>query len=64
MKSRFTLATLVAAAALMAMPASSQAGGLHVDKMRDCLFGWLRHDRHAAPAKVVAVKKPAARPMK
>lgn len=58
MKSRLTLATLAAAVALVAMPTASQAGGLH--RMGDCLFGWLRHDRHvvaAAPAKKVKVKK-------
>lgn len=69
MKSRLTLATLAAAAAFVALPTSSQAGGLGLDRMRDCLFGWMRHDRHAAPVKaervkVKKVKKAAARPMK
>lgn len=69
MKSRLTLATLAAAVAFVALPTSSQAGGLGLDRMRDCLFGWMRHDRHAAPAKVERVKvkkvkKAAARPMK
>lgn len=68
MKSRLTLATLAAAAAFIALPTSSQAGGLGLDRMGDCLFGWMRHDRHvAAPAKVekVKVKKAkAARPLK
>lgn len=63
MKSRLTLATLVAAAALLAAPTSSQAGGLRLDKMGDCLFGWLRHDRHVAAAPAT-VSKPAPRPMK
>jgi hypothetical protein len=67
MKSRLTLATLAAAAAFIALPTSSQAGGLGLDRM-DCLFSWMRHDRHvAAPAKVekVKVKKSkAVRPLK
>jgi len=66
MKSRLTLAALAAAAAFVALPTSSQAGGLGLDRMTDCLFGWMRHDRDAAPAKVerVKVKKVAAKPMK
>jgi hypothetical protein len=64
MKSRLTLATL-AAAALVALPTASQAGGLG---RADCLFSWMRHDRVAAPAKVekVTVKKvkKAAMPVK
>lgn len=67
MKSRLSLAALAAAAALVALPTTSQAGGLGLDGMHDCLFGWMRHDRVvAAPAKVekVKVRKAAALPMK
>jgi hypothetical protein len=67
MKSRLTLATLAAAAALVALPTASQAGGLGLGRT-DCLFSWMRHDRVAAPAKVekVTVKKvkKAAMPVK
>ncbi len=68
MKSRLTLATLAAAAALVALPTSSQAGGLGLGRA-GCLFNWMRHDRVvAAPAKVEKVKvkkvKKAAMPMK
>jgi hypothetical protein len=68
MKSRLTLATLAAAAALVALPTASQAGGLGLGRA-DCLFSWMRHDRAAAPAKVATAKpkkakKVAAKPMK
>lgn len=67
MKSRLTLATLAVAAALVALPTASQAGGLGLGRA-DCLFSWMRHDRVAAPAKVekVTVKKvkKAAMPVK
>jgi hypothetical protein len=55
MKSRLTFASLVAATALMALPTASQAGGL--DRMGDCLFGWMRHDRGAVVVKGEVHKK-------
>jgi hypothetical protein len=64
MTSRKTLATLVAAGALLALPTASQAGGL--DKMHKCMFGWMAHFHHhgvAAKGKVhktKAVKKAKA----
>ena len=45
MTSRKALATLVAAGALFALPTASQAGGLGLDRMHDCLLGWMKHDR-------------------
>jgi hypothetical protein len=50
------LATLVAAGALFAMPTSSQAGGLGLDRMHACLFGWMKHD-HAVVKGAVYKKK-------
>ena len=67
MKSRKALATLVAAGALLALPTASQAGGLGLDRMHDCLFGWMKHDRavvKGAVYKKKAVKKvKAAKPL-
>lgn len=55
MTSRLTLASFVAATALFALPTSSQAGGL--DRMGQCLFGWMHHDRGAVVVKGKVHKK-------
>ena len=62
MTSRFTLAIAAALFGLVALPTSSQAGGL--DKIHDCLFGWTKHFHRAAPAKVEKKKVSAAKPAK
>jgi hypothetical protein len=60
MTSRKALATLVAAGALLALPTASQAGGL--DRVHNCLFGWMKHDR--AVVKGAVYKKKAVKKVK
>jgi hypothetical protein len=61
MTSRKMLATLVAAGALLALPTASQAGGLGLDRMHKCMFGWMAHFHHGAAVKGKVYKKKAVK---